>query len=163
MCIRDRWLSVMVQHCTIDIPLLLTSVGHHAIARGYSAFQVACPFSEHSNLGLTNERTAQTEEWCNFAIHSLVYTKFESTLNGQATWKAIISNQILATCTCTLISVSHMSEHKPAIWFVVPNPELHGSNSACQTLFPAWGWGLGTSRRLLWIRLLEETHPPVIR
>ena len=34
---------------------------------------------------------------------------------------------ILATCTCTLIlavSVSHMSEHKPAIWLVVPDSEL---------------------------------------
>ena len=27
----------------------------------YSAFQVACPFSEHSNLGFNNERPAQTE------------------------------------------------------------------------------------------------------
>ena len=31
------------------------------LTANYSAFQVACPFSEHSNLGLTNERTAQTE------------------------------------------------------------------------------------------------------
>ena len=49
----------------------------------YSAFQVACPFCVHTNLGLTNEWMAKLHHFV-CAVLSLVNPKFECSMNGQA-------------------------------------------------------------------------------
>ena len=75
---------------------------------------------------------------------------------------------ILATCTCTLIlavSISHISKHKPAIWLVVPDPEL----SSQQNQETAWivpdplprlGVGSGHETTATCIMYYTRTHPP---